>query len=515
MKTLSLGATILLFSAGGLLPQATPRSNPASNLGCVSTRQQLDAQVSRLQQDVERDVQALRNLNPVFAVNAKSMEDWLKLAEAEKGRFDQEALDALKDLGLKAAKAALKYAADTKLAIYPINADAALSKYGITNPVIRNYVYKLAQLNVHDPLWFQNVDRSIDGLKAAYDVKQAVTDGKAWTDYASIVIGILPSFFRSTVLNQSMLLKEEGLALSGSRVVLAAVIDNVTRRVSLAKIDALTRLSESQLLELSRLMGLLQQHVQALEQAKTLAGAAACADDYAWQSTLQKQRLNALQAGLVGEYNDLLSQHAAIYRRLGMEPCQSAFFPAGCRVGNAYKADLNRNVKTLTSCLPPVASSAADGLQLETSSSHDVCWTRDSEGYLSASGELPPNKSFKTLLTASPAAAPSSPGSPAGSNPPAGNSPSGASTAQNPGAAPAPPPPAATARQQTKPSPPDSLESLLLEQKKMLAAYEACWNTCPGTVTPENFACEARCRSKLPELDAMQKRIDKLVDKQQ
>jgi hypothetical protein len=73
---------------------------------------------------------------------------------------------------------------------------------------------------------------------------------------------------------------------------------------------------------------------------------------------------------------------------------------------------------------------------------------------------------------------------------------------------------ARSSRQQKRPSTPDSIESLMREQKRMLAAYEACWNGCPGTVTPENFACEDRCRSKMPELDAMQDRINKMLDKQ-
>jgi hypothetical protein len=398
--------TMLLFPA--VLPKALSQSPQSSSSttqkGCASSRQQAEGQVARLQQALSQDVRALKNLNPAFGTDVASIEDWYNLADKAKEEQNKEALDLLKDLTLDAVLKAFKYAADTKLAVYPINSDDFIAKYNITAPGAKDLVNKLALLNVNDPLWFNHVETIIKGTKSSYSIATAkalpdATTAKDWADYASVVLGAVPLFFKSTSLNANPVLKDAGLWLSTSRLALAEVVDIVTGRVSLSKIDALSKLTATQLQALKAITDLMERHLQALKGAKaSLAALPSCQNDITWQLTLQKQRLAAISSGLLSEYNRLQQAHFAIYRNLGLQPCQSGAFPSGCTTRQEYSQTLKTTVTTITSCVPPAANNLIEATQIEASSTHDGCYSRDAQGNLFFTSNAGPS-SYKPVLS--------------------------------------------------------------------------------------------------------------------
>lgn len=54
------------------------------------------------------------------------------------------------------------------------------------------------------------------------------------------------------------------------------------------------------------------------------------ASDVLNEGDLQAKRLAAIARGDIGEYNRLIEEHKALYKKHGIDPCASGFFPQGC-----------------------------------------------------------------------------------------------------------------------------------------------------------------------------------------
>jgi len=49
------------------------------------------------------------------------------------------------------------------------------------------------------------------------------------------------------------------------------------------------------------------------------------------EGALQRQRMDAIISGDMNRYNQLIEEHRALYKKYGVDPCKSGFFPQGCQ----------------------------------------------------------------------------------------------------------------------------------------------------------------------------------------
>jgi hypothetical protein len=232
----------------------------------ASERQQEEAEISKLEKQLDEDSRRLKNLHSVFEIDRSTISYWLDTAEKSKDERNKEALDLLKEVTFEAFVRGLGLLSDKTVArVYPITADDVIAKFHIISQGAKDLVYKLARLNVSEPLWFDNVGNIIDGAKSTRDVFTA----KDWTDYAAVLLDVVPLLSGRTFLNVNPAVKEAGLLLSEGRFAQAALIDNIgTRRIARRKIEALTTLTENQLKLLKSITDEMGQHGKSLADAK-------------------------------------------------------------------------------------------------------------------------------------------------------------------------------------------------------------------------------------------------------
>jgi hypothetical protein len=49
------------------------------------------------------------------------------------------------------------------------------------------------------------------------------------------------------------------------------------------------------------------------------------------EAAMQRARLNTITSGDIARYNQLIEEHKVLYRKHGVNPCKSGFFPQGCQ----------------------------------------------------------------------------------------------------------------------------------------------------------------------------------------
>ncbi len=192
---------------------------------------------------------------------------------------------------------------------------------------------------------------------------------------------------------------EEAEALFGLAAAIAAPADlavslasaivnsakNQTQIYLMAKsIDQLTNTAESQLKALKVLSAKLQTDVQTLQR---FSAADICDTDVSWQIALQQQRMDAAAAGNIDFYNQLLRLHAQIFKLLGLQPCESGFYPGGCNSTPSPKGQAAQGAAG--NCPPFSPRNAQDALQVEESSHKDVCWAYNGRTLVATSSQSP------------------------------------------------------------------------------------------------------------------------------
>jgi hypothetical protein len=372
---------------------------------CSRSRDLAQAQVDDLRQTIRLHQDAIRKIEPTFSKSQEEIEDWLDLSEKTRSDRQEQGKGFFVDLLTAGMADALKKGLDSSAAaIGPVKAQQLINKHNITNPKVQDFLWALGRLNVQNPTWTSDLTRALNALAGA----ATTFKGQDWVDFVDVAMDVAPNLLSTTRVNRHPMLRIAGTLLSEGRWITALVIDYRTASVTRDAIEHFVELSEEQLRSLDSLAHLLTRDVQRLRTAeKILSDLEDCRDDFEWQSSLQRQRLNALLTN-PRFYIELLKLHSQIFREGGVDPCKSPFFPQGC----ADRAEMRRVERpTVTqgprssrvpqgpgSCGLLEASSVQEALTMEAASHKDVCWHRV-DGALIATSDLPPDQNYKPLVS--------------------------------------------------------------------------------------------------------------------
>jgi DNA polymerase III alpha subunit (gram-positive type) len=226
-----------------------------------SVKRRMEALIERLQLQVNQDEQAIQHLR--LEKRAEDFDEWTKLSTQAKEQFKTTTLGLVFDNVMNVSAMSVRRVA----ALSPPSANRLISNLqgaGVTDPYLFTAIRKVADV-AGKPEMSGAVKELLDRTGQAKDLVLSAKELSAQRPEAvqaqlEMMVRVL-----SWGLEESPVLK---LLVEDLEFTTASVYNNVTRRISRAQVERLTKLTEQELQSLRTLIELLKKHVQQLKNAR-------------------------------------------------------------------------------------------------------------------------------------------------------------------------------------------------------------------------------------------------------